>query len=152
GVIEAQVAQPEPEAATTATPVRPPRRIVPTPGARNLQVLLNQFTRRFLTAVPPLVVDGKNGPETKKRIRDVRYYLGFAGANTKTSTVDAAFVKRLRHPRRGNPAALARASNRRRAQHKAARRSAAPHAGVTMFDGKPVALWMKPYLDWARVH
>src|SRR5262249_59494612 len=104
GVIEAQVAQPEPEAATTATPVRPPRRIVPTPGARNLQVLLNQFTRRFLTAVPPLVVDGKNGPETKKRIREVRHYLGFACANTKTSTVDAAFANRRRRPRRANRA------------------------------------------------
>jgi hypothetical protein len=23
---------------------------------------------------------------------------------------------------------------------------------VTMFDGKPVAVWMKPYLQWARVH
>jgi peptidoglycan hydrolase-like protein with peptidoglycan-binding domain len=153
GVIEAEVTQPAAGAgARTATPVRAPRRIVPTPGVRNLQVLLNQFTRRFLAAVPPLVVDGKNGPETKKRIRAVRYYLGYAGSGAKSSTVDAQFVKRLRHPRRGSPAALARASSRRRAQHNATGKSAAPHAGVTAFDGKPVAEWMKPYLDWARVH
>src|SRR5919112_567180 len=41
---------------------------------------------------------------------------------------------------------------RRRKQHKLAARAAAPAAGVATFDGKPVAAWLKPYLDWARAH
>jgi hypothetical protein len=47
---------------------------------------------------------------------------------------------------------LARAARRRRAQRKNAKRSAAPRAGVAMFDGRPVAAWLNPYLVWARQH
>ena len=45
---------------------------------------------------------------------------------------------------------LARAFARRAKQRKAAKASAAPRTGVATFDGRPVAAWLKPYLDWAR--
>src|SRR4051794_34971394 len=38
-------------------------------SARNVQVALNAFTRRYLKGFAPLVTDGKVGPATKQRIR-----------------------------------------------------------------------------------
>jgi hypothetical protein len=67
--------------------------------------------------------------------------------------VDEEFLKRLRKPRSArlsNPAMLTRAVRRRRKQHKVAKKSMAVQSGVTTFDSKPVAAWMKPYLEWAR--
>ena len=124
-------------------------------SARNVQVALNAFTRRYLKGFAPLVTDGKVGPATKQRIRAVKYYLGYAGAARKSTTVDAKLISRMRAPhsaRHSNPALLARASRRRRQQRKHAKRSQAPRAGVATFDGRPVAAWMKPYLTWARKH
>jgi hypothetical protein len=45
---------------------------------------------------------------------------------------------------------VARGIARRRKQHKLAKEAAKPRAGVAMFEGKPVAAWMKPHLDFAR--
>jgi hypothetical protein len=47
---------------------------------------------------------------------------------------------------------LARALRRRRRQHKVAKQSARPRAGVVKFDGRDVAAWFVPYLTWARHH
>jgi hypothetical protein len=101
------------------------------------------------------VVDGKKGTETKKRIKLVKYYLGYGKTKGRSTRVDAEFVRRLRRPgspRYSNPAMLTRARTRRRKQAKNAKRITAPRAGVATFDSKPVAAWMKPYLDWAREH
>ncbi len=144
-----------PPTQSAGAPAPAAARIPATPDVRNLQRALNQFSRRFLKGMTPLVVDGKKGRLTKQRIRAVRYYLGYTGPAGKSTLVDADFVRRLRNPRSArfsNPAMLARAAGRRRAQQKAALRSVAPRAGVAMFDGKPVAAWIKPYLDWARQH
>ena len=101
------------------------------------------------------MVDGVVGPATKKRLRRVKYYLGYRGAEQRSTSYTPELLRRLEHPRsprHANPAMLARSLARRRKQHKLAVKSAAPAAGVVLFDGKPVAAWMKPYLDWARAH
>jgi hypothetical protein len=122
---------------------------------RSMQRLLNQFAQRYLIGMPPLAVDGKKGPATKRRIRDVRYYLGYTGTDRLSTTIDRQLLQRMKGPRstrRSNPAMLARAARRRRLQHKNARRSLAPRAGVATFDGHPVAAWLRPHLVWARQH
>jgi hypothetical protein len=122
---------------------------------RRLQTGLNRFTERYLEGVGPLMVDGVKGPATAKRIVMVKYHLGYTGKAQRSSTVKPEFVRRMRHvrsPRYSNPAMLARASARRAKQRKKAKLSAAPRTGTAMFDGRPVAAWMKPYLDWARAN
>jgi hypothetical protein len=120
---------------------------------RALQTALNAFTEKHLKAIGPLMVDGVVGPATKKRIREARYYLGYAGKDRWSVAVDKEFLRRLKHPRSArfsNPAMLARAVSRRRKQRKAAKASMKRRTGVATFDGKPVAAWLKPYLVWAR--
>jgi glycoside hydrolase-like protein/putative peptidoglycan binding protein len=140
-------------ATPVAHPVQPVKPVPAPPGTRSLQKLLNAFAAKHLKGMAPLAVDGKIGPATKARIRAVKYYLGYADKNRKSVAVDAKLLQRLHRPgsaRLSNPAMLARARARRRKQHKMAKRSAAPHAGVATFDGRPVAAWMAPYLHWAR--
>ncbi len=142
-------------------PVRPKREKRPRTGPppaqhiRDLQSLLNRFTEKYLEGVGPLIVDGKKGPATNKRIRRVKYYLGYTGADQKSAAADPDFLRRVEHPRSARalkPAMLARGISRRRKQNKAAKAAAAPAAGVGTFDGRPVAAWMLPYLQWARAH
>jgi peptidoglycan hydrolase-like protein with peptidoglycan-binding domain len=134
-------------------PTRPRAR--PEPHVKDLQNALNRFTSKYLENVSPLMVDGVEGPATKQRLRRVKYYLGYRGAEQRSDSYTPELLKHMAHPRsarHANPAKLARALARRRKQHKLAARAAAPAAGVATFDGKPVAAWLKPYLDWARAH
>jgi hypothetical protein len=127
----------------------------PEEHVKELQNALNRFTGKYLENVAPLMVDGVQGEATEKRIRRVKYYLGYRGAEQRSTSVTPKLLRHMAHPRSArlaNPAKLARAVSRRRKQHKAAAQSAAPAAGVDAFDGKPVAAWLKPYLDWARAH
>lgn len=120
---------------------------------RRLQKSLNRFTERHLDGVGPIIVDGIKGHATARRIVTVKYHLGYTGKAQRSATVKSEFVRRMRHPRSprySNPAMLARAIARRAKQRKAAKASAAPRSGVATFDGRPVAAWLKPYLDWAR--
>jgi hypothetical protein len=138
---------------------RPPRRPRPKPTTlsadevRRLQKGLNRFTERYMEGVGPIIVDGIKGHATARRIVTVKYHLGYAGKAQRSATVKPEFVRRMRHPRSARystPAMLTRAFARRAKQRKAAKASAAPRNGVAMFDGRPVAAWLKPYLDWAR--
>jgi peptidoglycan hydrolase-like protein with peptidoglycan-binding domain len=138
---------------------RPPKRRPAKPTSltadevRRLQKGLNRFTEKYLEGVGPLVVDGIKGHATARRIATVKYHLGYTGKPQRSPAVKPEFVRRMRRPRsprRSNPAMLARAFARRAKQRKAARAAAAPRAGVATFDGRPVAAWLKPYLDWAR--
>ena len=138
---------------------RPPRRPRPKPTTlsadevRRLQKGLNRFTERFMEGVGPIIVDGIKGHATARRIATVKYHLGYTGKAQRSATVKPEFVRRMRHPRSprySSPAMLTRAFARRAKQRKAARASAAPRNRVAMFDGRPVAAWLKPYLDWAR--
>jgi Putative peptidoglycan binding domain len=137
------------------TPARPPRKptTLSADEVRRLQKGLNRFTERYLEGVGPIIVDGIKGHATARRIATVKYHLGYTGKAQRSATVKPEFVRRMRHPRsprRSNPAMLARAFARRAKQRKAARASAAPRTGVATFDGRPVAAWLKPYLEWAR--
>jgi peptidoglycan hydrolase-like protein with peptidoglycan-binding domain len=145
--------------AAAAPAPRPPRRPGavhhPTVDGHELQVALNEFAERHLMGLAPIVVDGKIGPATRKRIRAVKYYLGYTGPGRKSTAADAALLRRLRRPRStrySSPAMLARALRRRRRQQKVAKQSAKPRAGVVKFEGRPVAAWLVPYLTWARQH
>jgi Putative peptidoglycan binding domain len=153
-----QVTQPRPRPGPRALPQVPRRpRHKPTnltrAEVRRLQKALNRFTERYLEGVGPLMVDGVKGPATGKRIAMVKYHLGYTGKAQRSATVKPAFARRLRHvrsPRWSSPAMLTRAAARRAKQRKRAKVSSAPKTGVATFDGRPVAAWMKPYLDWAR--
>jgi hypothetical protein len=133
-------------------PQRKPTTLSPD-EVRRLQKGLNRFTERYMEGVGPIVVDGIKGHATARRIVTVKYHLGYTGKAQRSATVKPEFVRRMRHPRSARystPAMLTRAFARRAKQRKAARVSAAPRNGVAMFDGRPVAAWLKPYLDWAR--
>lgn len=122
-----------------------------------LQEGLNVFTRRYLDGIAPIRVDGKKGVATRSRIKLVKYYLGYqrpiAGYN---SQVDHAFRSRLWHPknpRYSTPARIARGMARRSKQRrdwKKNQKKAIKTTGVGHFDGRPVANWLLPYLQWAR--
>ena len=124
-------------------------------AVRALQTEMNRFTERHLHNVAPVIVDGVEGPVTRKRLRRVKYLLGYSGAEARKPTADAKLIERLRHPnsaRHSSPAMLARGLRRRRKQRVLAKRSAAPRAGLATFDGRAVAEWIEPHLRWARGH
>lgn len=118
-----------------------------------LQRAINRFTKKYLLDVTELRVDGELGPATKKRIKFVKYYLGF---NERNSYPNTAFLKAVHHPRwkhLSNPRRLARAVKRRVEQRHQARKhreEARKTHGVGHFDGIAVANWLIPYLQWAR--
>jgi peptidoglycan hydrolase-like protein with peptidoglycan-binding domain len=111
-----------------------PDRVV-TDKVRSLQRNLNRFAERYLEGIPPIAVDGKKGPETDKRIRTAKYYLGYGGDERTSASVPPAFLRRLLHPhsaRASGPAMLARAAQRRKKQRKRAQR-----VGAGPIEGSP---------------
>lgn len=123
---------------------------------RALQSLLNAFTGRYLHNVAPLIVDGRDGPATRKRIRQCKFWLGYR--HPFGSRVDARLRHQLRHPhtiKHSTAGELVRGHKRRvHSRHLQRRheRRARRLTGVSTFDGRPVAAWLIPYLLWARTH
>jgi hypothetical protein len=118
---------------------------------KKLQRDLNRFTDEFLENVAPIIVDGIRGHATNRRIVTCKFYLGYTGDPQRSTRVIPQFRRRLGHPRSGKimPAAMIeRGEERRSKQREQATQS--PGAGVATFDGRPVAEWLKPYLDFAR--
>ena len=118
---------------------------------RELQRDLNHFTGRSLTKVAPLIVDGDRGFATNRRIMTCKWYLGYEGPQQRNARLTPAFRRRLDHPRdeRFAPRDLRkRGHERRQHQREVAKRPIGP--GVGKFDGRPCALWLIPYLEWAR--
>ena len=116
-----------------------------------LQRDMNRFTKKFLEKFPELMVDGDRGPLTDKRIVGCKFYLGYEGGPQRSTRASPMFRKRLDKPtsREFAPAEMIElGKQRRKDQHELARQPAA--AGATQFDGRPVANWMKPYLEFAR--
>lgn len=114
---------------------------------------LNAFTRRYLRGIAPLHVDGTWGPASGSRLARVKYWLGYNERDGKTW--DSAFVRKLRHPhdpRFSPPWQLVLGANRRRRQRMLATRGQVPASGKAFFDGRPVAAWMLPHLQYARRH
>lgn len=131
---------------------------------RRLQRDLNRFTQgtKTLKHLTPLIADGENGRHTQRRVRLVKFFLGFLKKNCNTEITDY-FLWRLDHPwfiRKGkqHDADLRRRKRGRRRRRKEYkewlwnRYHGYATFGVTTFDGKPVAKWLKPYLIWARDH
>lgn len=107
---------------------------------------------------PPLRIDGEMGALTLKRIREVKYDLGYAKLD---ETVDENFYKRMHHPTEvhdgwgQNKAAVARGkSNRRKRRIHVVRNRirAFLKPGIGTFDGIPVAKTAIPVLRWCREH
>lgn len=123
-----------------------------------LQGALNVFTRKYLDGIAPLREDGKMGQATRARIKMVKYYLGYQRPKEHgyTSDVNLAFRSRLWHPkstRYSTTERIARGMWRRSKQRRdwrKNRKKARKTTGVGTFDGRPVANWLLPYLEWAR--
>lgn len=143
---------PAPPRPAPGRPGGPAGKAPPKVAVRKLQAALNAFSKRYLHGLAPIAVDGKKGPETKRRIQDVKFYLGYAkGKNS--AVVDTKFLRRLRRPgspRFSNPAMLTRARARRKKQKKLSARSLAQRNGTTVIDGYPVANWIAVQVLWAR--
>lgn len=130
---------------------------------REVQEKLNHFTESHHLEVAKLIVDGKLGPATKKRIRMVKFWLGFDKENRGIRITDE-FLWMLNHPniRAGNRGATkvridraergAKLRAERRRHVKENRDKADKTEGVGTFDGRPCANWLIPYLEWARQH
>jgi hypothetical protein len=114
---------------------------------KQLQSAMNRFTGKFLENFPPLVVDGDRGPATNRRISVCKLFLGYKGGAVRSHRVTPLFLKRLNRPEIEPAAMIKLGEERRREQHERARRQV---TGVATFDGRPVARWLKPYLDFAR--
>jgi hypothetical protein len=121
-----------------------------------VQKSMNAFCKKYLRGVGPIMADGRLGPSTYGRVRTCKYYLGYK--RPLNGHINMDFRKRLRHPKSVRYSSLARVNrgiSRRSAQRKHAKRNdAKAHAssGVGRFDGRPVANWLIPYLEWARSH
>jgi hypothetical protein len=120
-----------------------------TAEVKRLQRAMNAFTDRFLENFPPVMEDGVRGPPTNRRISECKLYLGYKGGTERSHRVTKLFLRRLADPNVLPPAMKALAEERRRKQHERARQIV---DGVAMFDGRPVAAWLKPYLDFARAN
>lgn len=122
---------------------------------KHLQQNLNYFTNKFLKGIAPLIVDGNIGHATYRRIRMVRYWLGYKRENL-DSVPTLEFRRQLRVPKSfdwSDPGRVARGIARRHAQRrKWAKnlRAATKASGVTTYDGRPVARWFVPYMEYAR--
>jgi hypothetical protein len=123
----------------------------------SLQRSLNKFTGKYLRGLGPLRVDGTKGHATNRRIMTAKFYLGYSKTR-RDSKLTSEFVRRLRHPhsRKYSTAKMLRTAAARRIRQRAQWRRNKAHSyvtrGVTRYDGKPVAAWLVPYLQWARQH
>ena len=125
----------------------------------HIQRKLNEFTEHFpKLRYAPLRADGRDGPLTRKRIREAKLDLGYLRKNI-NSSVDENFLWRLDHPFRVNPKrgqtqkAVNRGKRRRRDRRRHIARNrlrAYLKPGVGFFDGVPVAKTFIPVLTWCR--
>lgn len=128
---------------------------------KHVQHSMNIFTENHRSlGYTPLQEDGEWGALTKKRIRQIKYDLGYILKNM-TTKVDENFYKRMNHPTQVEPAwnqpkeTVKRGKKRRAHRRWAVRRNklkAYLKPGVGMFDGKPVAKCAIPVLKWCRAN
>jgi hypothetical protein len=118
---------------------------------KKLQRDLNRFTNKFLEKFPEIPVDGDRGPLTNKRIVGCKFYIGYEGGRQRSTRVTRLFRARLARPTSPGittPELVELGKQRRKDQHERANEPAGP--GVSRFDERRVANWMKPYLEFAR--
>lgn len=123
------------------------------PEVLRLQQQLNFFSERFLKGLTPLREDGEWGRLTHRRSRIGKFQLGYDKLEDDWTDKQ---LRRLRHPKDADLApadVIERGERRRREQRESWERNlhaAGQRSGVTNFDGRPVARWFVPYLQWAR--
>lgn len=125
----------------------------------HLQHALNRWSKDHRDlGRPVLQVDGGMGTLTKKRIREVKYDLGYLDPK---GVIDENFFKRMNHPTEVHmdwgqgEEAVARGKERRSRRRLAVARNrirAFLKPGVGTFDGVPVAKTAIPVLKWCREH
>lgn len=125
-----------------------------------LQRALNKFCAAHLTGYTPLIVDGHMGTLTRRRIRQTKFYLGMVKPGRFSYKVNRRFIKRLAQPNDArlvvskSPAkTIARGKARRRHQAKLYNDSRNHYSGKphwVTYDGKMVAAYFEPSLNWAR--
>jgi len=147
------------------------------PEVVNLQRQLNEFARRFKGCdMRILNVDGEFGVATARAIREAKWLLGFSKKGRKkfSAKVNDEFLWQLNHPNTAKipKAAYSKASPdkakrtlryrkgrvRRGRKRRVKRRQMVARnkvraffkPGVGTFEGKTVAKWMIPKLEWAR--
>jgi hypothetical protein len=126
---------------------------------KHLQTEMNSFIRKHKgLGYSLLIVDGDLGELTKRRIRAIKYLIGYMRENQDT-TVNDNFYHRMRHPNDtknnwGQTKETVKRGRRRRVRR---RRWVAQNRvksyvkpGVGRFDGRPVAKCAIPLLKWAR--
>lgn len=120
------------------------------------RVLNAWFQRVRLKGFPPLIVDGRPGPATRKRIRQAKWFLGY------TKNRGSAYTDKLHHQlltpysRKYTSTKSILRGKARRVRHNRlyakSHRIGGRTTGVGTYDGVRVANWMIPYLQWARAH
>lgn len=110
---------------------------------------LNLFTSEYLKGVGKIREDGVPGPATLKRIREVKFWLGWLDKNIDSHWTDN-FAKAVLHPERQAKGTRDRGKTRRRRHNLAWAKTFLNPIGVTTFDGVRVARWLVPYLKRAR--
>jgi hypothetical protein len=131
---------------------------------RQIQRAMNRFTKAHLYDVGVLRVDGDKGPATRKRIRLCKFHLGYT-EKRQTATTGLEFRNRLRDPRDPRAVRFGNAKQRRRAVARGIKRRTEQRArarlsrqrakrttGTANWNGKIVAAWFVPYLDYAKQH
>jgi hypothetical protein len=126
---------------------------------RALQRDLNDFCRKRLLDIEPLIVDGDLGYATRRRIKFVKYFLGLVKSQRKGGGLSEEFLARLRHPKslkvygaRGLQLALRRRAKQRAEARKERRRLRdwRNRNGFAIWEGKTVAAWTVYWLDRSR--
>jgi len=121
---------------------------------RALQNEFNDWTDKYLSHVPHLIVDGKPGKLTRSRIMRIKWYLGYSLHRNPWLTRE--FLNRMRNPHTAGyfpKGMLGTGKARRREQRRAfvsERFKATVAPGVTTFDGRPCAVWLAKILQRVR--
>jgi hypothetical protein len=124
---------------------------------KRLQITLNKFAKEHLTGITPLIVDGKMGALTRRRIIRSKYYMGMVGKHG--TKVNRHYMRRLRNPNKvGNgyadsKATVERGKERRQEQHRLYTEQVKEYSGKphwATYDGKMIAAYLVPINDWAR--
>lgn len=104
-------------------------------GVKQLQRELNAWTKKWLTGVDPLKVDGELGRRTKARIMGVKWYLGYGKHRDADLTIE--FARRRRHPRdlRFSTAKMIATGVARRRRHKRRARILPRRASDSLWGG-----------------
>lgn len=119
------------------------------------QRTLNAFYDKWLDDVRPLIVDGNDGPMTRRYLKLAQHYVGYGKRDLRWTP---KLVRRLRHPNdtdHSSAAMIKRGQDRRREQKRHAKKEREDAQrdradGIVAFDGKPTPVWIADRLEKVR--